>query len=113
MEVMMTARQIGLIAEDGSNVFGTIERDAVLAVLSDLAVLHPADADLFVNAADRVLAARSAGVERLDSTSFLGRTNLAGEIQLTYRSDMADVFMDLAIDLGIRQSATRSPATTP
>lgn len=104
MDVMMTARKIGLIGEDGSNVFGTIEREAVLAVLSDLARAHPADVDLIEAAADRVRQARSAGVERLEQTSFLGRTNPTGEIHLTYRSDMADVFMDLAIDLGIRHS---------
>ena len=112
MDVMMTARRIGLIAEDGSNVFGTIERDTVLAVLSDLVLDYPTDADLFATAADRVEQARSAGVERLDSTSFLGRSKGAGEIRLSYRADMAEVFMDLAIDLGIRHSANRSPAAS-
>lgn len=111
MDVMMTARRIGLIADDGSNVFGTIERHAVLAVLSDLALDHPNDADLFAVAADRVMHARSAGVERLDSNSFLGRKNEEGEIHLSYRADMADAFMDLAIDLGIRHNANRSPAS--
>lgn len=111
MDVMMTARRIGLIAEDGSNVFGTIERDAVLAVLTDLALDHPNDSDLFAVAAERVMQARSAGVERLDANSFLGRRTAAGEIHLNYRADMAETFMDLAIDLGIRDSAHRSPAT--
>lgn len=110
MDVMMTARQIGLIGEDGSNVFGTIERDAVLAVLSTLALEQSADADLFAGAVKQVHAARSAGVERLERTSFLGRTNESGEIHLNYRSDMAAIFMDLAIDIGIRHSnAAPSP----
>lgn len=114
MDVMMTARQIGLIGEDGGNVFGTIEQDAVLAVLSDWALEDIADADLFADAVGKVHSARSAGVERLEKTSFLGRTNESGEIQLNYRSDIADIFLDLAIDLGLRHStASPSPAPAP
>ncbi len=113
MDVMMRARQIGLIGEDGNNVFGTIERDSVLAMLSEVALHHPLDTDLINAAVERVTSARSAGVERLEKTSFLGRTNEVGEIHLNYRADMADIFMDLAIDLGIRHSAPRTPAPTP
>ena len=113
MDVMMRARQIGLIGEDGNNVFGTIERHSVLAVLAEVALSHPADTDLIDDAVDRVKRARSAGVERLEKTSFLGRTNEVGEIHLNYRADMADIFMDLAIDLGIRHTATPSPAPAP
>jgi len=47
---------------------------------------------------------RSAGVERLGSTDFLGRNNTTGEIQLSYRAEMANIFLDLAIDLGLRHS---------
>jgi hypothetical protein len=108
MDVMTTARSIGLIGADGSDVFGTIERDVVLGVLADLARDNDADGDLFVATVKRVLAARSAGVERLGSTDFLGRNNRTGEIQLSYRAEMAAIFLDLAIDLGLRR--TPSPA---
>ena len=111
MDVMTTARNIGLIAADGSSVFGTIERHVVVAALSELALTSVADADLFEAAVTRVNASRSAGVERLGATSFLGRTDAAGEIQLSYRAEMADVFMDLAIDLGIRHSARPQAST--
>ena len=106
MDVMTTARKIGLIGADGSDVFGTIERDAVLGALRDIAVFYEADADLFATAATRVLASRSAGIERLGSTDFLGRGNATGEIQLSYRAEMANIFLDLAIDLGLRHSRT-------
>lgn len=111
MDVMMTARNIGLIGADGGDVFGTIERHVVIAALGELALGDSDDADLFAAAVQRVNEARSAGVERLGETSFLGRTNAAGEIQLSYRAEMADIFMDLAIDLGIRH--TPAPAATP
>lgn len=111
MDVMMTARNIGLIGADGGNVFGTIERHIVIAALSELALADIGGADLFAAAVERVNGARSAGIERLGETSFLGRTNDSGEIQLSYRAEMADIFMDLAIDLGIRN--TPAPAATP
>jgi hypothetical protein len=49
------------------------------------------------------------------ASDFLGRassaqTNVAGEIQLSYRAEMAAIFMDLAIDLGIRHSAASAGA---
>ncbi len=113
MDVMMTARNIGLIGADGSNVFGTIERHVVLAALSELALTDIDDADLFAVAVGRVNSARSAGVERLGETSFLGRTNDTGEIQLSYRAEMADIFMDLAIDLGIRKTPARAATPAP
>jgi hypothetical protein len=111
MDVMMTARNIGLIGADGGNVFGTIERHVVVAALAELALESADDADLFAAAVDRVNTARSAGVERLGATSFLGRTNDAGEIQLSYRAEMADIFMDLAIDLGIRHTPAPAPTS--
>jgi len=104
MDVMTTARNIGLIGADGGDVFGTIEREAVLIALRDIAVFYDSDADLFDAAAARVRASRSAGVERLGSTDFLGRNNGTGEIQLSYRAEMANIFLDLAIDLGLRHS---------
>ena len=108
MDVMTTARTIGLIGADGSDVFGTIERDAVLAALADLAREQGTDADLFEAAAARVAASRSAGVEKLEKSGFLGRTAVNGEIQLSYRAEMAAIFVDLAIDLGLRHAP--SPA---
>lgn len=113
MDVMMTARNIGLIGADGGNVFGTIERHIVLAALSELALADTGGADLFATAVERVNSARSAGVERLGETSFLGRINDIGEIQLSYRAEMADIFMDLAIDLGIRKTPAPSPTPAP
>ena len=111
MDVMMTARSIGLIGADGGDVFGTIERRAVIEAIEDLARADAADADLFSAAIERVLASRSAGVERLGTTSFLGRTDAAGEIQLSYRAAMAEIFLDLAIDLGLRHSASAERST--
>jgi len=111
MDVMTTARKIGLIGADGSDVFGTIERDAVLAALRDISVFYDSDGDLFDAAAARVRASRSAGIERLGSTDFLGRNNATGEIQLSYRAEMANIFLDLAIDLGLRHSRTPADVT--
>jgi len=110
MDVMTTARNIGLIGADGSEVFGTIEREAVLAELGDLALFYETDVDLFDAATERVRASRSAGVERLGATGFLGRNNPTGEIQLSYRAEMASIFLDLAIDLGLRHSPAPAPA---
>ena len=110
MDVMSTARNIGLIAADGGSVFGTIERHVVIAALNELALADTDDADLFAGAIENVMASRSAGVERLGSTSFLGRTDDSGEIQLSYRSAMADIFLDLAIDLGLRHSVNSQPS---
>lgn len=111
MDVMTTARNIGLIGADGSDVFGTIERDAVLQALRDIAVFYEAEADLFAAAAERVNAARSAGVERMGDIDFLGRGNTTGEIQLSYRAEMASIFLDLAIDVGLRHSPAPADVT--
>jgi hypothetical protein len=110
MDVMSTARNIGLIAADGGSVFGTIERHVVIAALNELALTGVDDSDLFAAAIDSVMTSRSAGVERLGSTSFLGRTDESGEIQLSYRAAMADIFLDLAIDLGLRHSVNSAPS---
>jgi hypothetical protein len=111
MDVMATARKIGLMGEDGSNVFGTIEQHVVLTALGELALDDIADADLFAAAVQRVNKGRSAGVERLGATNFLGRVSENGEIQLNYRAEMADIFMDLAIDIGLRHSAAPTPTS--
>jgi hypothetical protein len=104
MDVMATARAIGLVAADGDAVFGTIERDDVLAVLNELSGAHPGNDDLFAEAALRVDLARSAGTELLDADSVFARTRASREVQLRYRSEMAEVFSDLAIDLGLRRA---------
>ncbi|MGD9702049.1 MAG: hypothetical protein AB7Q42_04765 [Acidimicrobiia bacterium] len=109
---MVTARTIGLVDENGADTFGTIERDDVLAALSELAAAHPGNDDLFDEAALRVELSRSAGVEHLDRDSVFARHRSTQEIHLRYRAEMAAVFSDLAIDLGIRLSASVVAATT-
>ena len=108
MTVMEKARGIGLVADTGA-VTGTIDEEVVLAAIAELAAEHPADDDLYADAAMRVRLARSAGVVQPDVTSVLHRSRQGSPVQLRYRSEMADVFTDLAIDIGVRaaQSLTR------
>ena len=101
MTVMESARAIGLVAEAGS-VTGTIDEEVVLAAIAELAAEQPADDDLYADAAMRVQLARSAGVVQPDVTSVLHRSRGGAPVQLRYRSEMADVFTDLAIDVGLR-----------
>ena len=103
MKVMDAARTIGIVVTDG-DVSGTIDERKVLAALADLANDDPANVDLFHDVAARVVLARSAGAEgpltsgtRVDP----GDTTT----QLRYRSEMADLFLDLAIDVGLRQGS--------
>ncbi len=103
MDVLATAAAIGLTADAGGDGLGTIEEDVVLAALSDLAAAHPEAADLFAEAAARVQLARSAGVERLDAGSVFAARRGSREIQLRYRSEMREIFTDLAIDLALRR----------
>jgi hypothetical protein len=104
VNVTSVARSIGLIGEDRREVFGTIDQDVVLAALSDLALAAPGDEDLFADAAMRVQLSRSAGVEQFDAKSVLNRSRSGEAIQLRYRSEMADVFTDLAIDVAMRDA---------
>ena len=104
VNVTAVARSIGLIGDDRREVFGTIDQDVVLAALSELAVTDPDDEDLFADAGMRVQLARSAGVEQFDAKSVLNRSRAGGAIQLRYRSEMADVFTDLAIDVALRHA---------
>jgi hypothetical protein len=104
VNVTEVARSIGLVADDRSDVSGTVDQDVVLAAISELAVARPGNDDLFADAAMRVQLARSAGVEHVDATSVLNRSRTASTIQLRYRSEMADVFTDLAIDVGLREA---------
>lgn len=75
----------------------------MLTSISTLAAGQPGNDDLFGDAAERVRLARSAGVVQPDPTSVLHRAH-ARPVQLRYRSEMADVFVDLAIDVGLREA---------
>ena len=104
MNVSAAARSIGLVRDDGRAVAGTIDEDVVLASISSLAAAHPGNDDLFADAAMRVQLARSAGIVEPDPTSVLYRSRTGRTVQLRYRSEMADVFTDLAIDVGLRDA---------
>lgn len=93
---MDAARTIGL-----DLVAGTIDQEDVLSALADLAEVDPENDQLFREAAARVRRARSAGVEEFDAGSRLTGPKVA-TTQLRYRSEMAEVFTDLAIDVGLR-----------
>lgn len=110
VNVTGAARSIGLVDDDRSDVFGTIDQDVVLASISELAVASPDDADLFADAAMRVELARSAGVEPVDAKSVVNRSRRGSIVQLRYRSEMAEVFTDLAIDVGLRHAARLAAA---
>jgi hypothetical protein len=104
VNVTAAARSIGLVRDDAREVHGTIDEDVVLTSISSLAAAHPGNDDLFADAAMRVQLARSAGVLQPDPTSVLYRSRAGGTVQLRYRSEMADVFTDLAIDVGLRDA---------
>ena len=99
MKVMDVARTIGLT--DGQ-VSGTIDEADVLGALAELAEGDPENVDLFADATARVRRARSAGIEALDASSRAMWSRQTATIQLRYRSEMADIFTDLAIDVGLR-----------
>ena len=102
MDVLETAAVMGLTGHAGDDVLGTIEEDVVLSALTELAAGHPGLDDLFDEADARVRQARSAGLDRMDPDSVFARRHAGSEIQLRYRADMLDVFIDLAIDVGLR-----------
>ena len=104
MNVSAAARSIGLVRDDGREVYGTIDQDVVLTSISSLAAAHPGNDDLFADAAMRVQLARSAGVVQPDPTGLLQRSPTGATVQLRYRTEMADVFTDLAIDIGLREA---------
>jgi len=104
VNVITVARSIGISADDRGEVSGTIDQEVVLAAISQLSAALPGNDDLFADAAMRVQLARSAGVEQLDPKSVLNRSAAAATVQLRYRSEMADVFTDLAIDVGLRDA---------
>lgn len=110
MNVMTSARAIGLVTLDRSDVSGTIDEAVVLAAISELAAEHRGHDDLFADAATRVRVARSAGVVHTDPTSVLHRSRDGAAVHLRYRSEMADVFTDLAIDIGLRDATSLAEA---
>ena len=104
MSVIAVARSIGLVSDARGEVSGTIDQNVVLAAISDLATAHTGNDDLFADAAVRVRRARSAGVVQPDPTGLLHRSSAGATVQLRYRTEMADVFTDLAIDIGLREA---------
>ena len=101
MNIMDVARSLGLVVSSGT-VTGTIDQQKVLGALAELAESDPAHADLYAEAADHVRSLRSAGMETHESNSFQTHTGADVTTQLRYRSEMADLFTDLAIDVGLR-----------
>lgn len=102
MNIMDVARAIGLVVSNGE-VAGTIDQQKVLSALAELTEEDPAHADLYAAAAEHVRSARSAGVETHEANSFQMRPGAEATTQLRYRSEMADLFTDLAIDVGLRR----------
>lgn len=111
MKVMDVARTLGLVATDGE-VTGTIDQQRVLDALAELAESDKNNADLVAFVAEQVRAARSAGVEVHDPHSVRVRPDGATTTQLRYRSEMADLFTDLAIDVGLRHHEESLVTTT-
>ena len=110
MNVMAIARSIGLVSDDRREVSGTIDEAVVLASISELAAANPGNDDLFADAAMRVQLARSAGAEHPEATGALHRSRDGTSVQLRYRSEMAEVFIDLAIDVGLRDAESLANA---
>ena len=109
MDVIETAAAIGLTTIEGDDLLGTIEEAVVVAALSDLAAAHPGLDDLFAQAVARAQRARSAGVDHIDPGSVFARRGPGSEIQLRYRADMLELFIDLAIDVGIESAQPATP----
>lgn len=101
MNIMGVARSLGLVVSNGT-VVGTIDQQKVLGALVELAENDPAHADLYAEAAERVRSGRSAGMETHEMNGVHSRPGAEATTQLRYRSEMADLFTDLAIDVGLR-----------
>jgi hypothetical protein len=101
VNVIAAAHSIGLTGGDRGGVSGTIDEEVVLAAISELALANPGNDDLFADAAARVRLARSAGVVQPAEVGVFSGSRGAS-VQLRYRSEMAEVFTDLAIDIGLR-----------
>ncbi len=107
---MSVARSIGLTASNGGEVSGTIPEGVVLDAISALASALPGNDDVFADAAMQVQLGRSAGVQHRDANSVLHRSGTPQDVQLRYRREMSDLFMDLAIDIGLREAARLADA---
>ena len=101
MNIIDVARSLGLVVSNGT-VAGTIDEQRVLGALVELAENDPAHADLYAEAAEHVRSGRSAGMETHEENSVQMRPGAEATTQLRYRSEMADLFTDLAIDVGLR-----------
>jgi hypothetical protein len=111
VNVMNAARAIGVVTTSNAAT-GTIDEAKVLGALTGLAEREPEHRDLFDEAASRVKRSRSAGVEQLDENSVATRHSTGATIQLRYRSEIAEIFTDLAIDVGLRQSSALAGAVS-
>lgn len=109
MNVMDVARTFGLTDDP---VTGTIDEADVLSALAELAESDVANEDLYDEAATRVRQSRSAGLEEFDPTSWTAASRAGAPIQLRYRSEMAGIFTDLAIDVGLRDYGALADAAT-
>ena len=104
MSVIAVAQSIGLVSDARGEVSGTIDQKVVLAAIASLAAAHPGNDDLLADAARRVQCARSAGVVQPDPAGLLNRSLAGVSVQLRYRGEMADVFTDIAINIGLREA---------
>ena len=111
MSVISVGRSIGLVSDARGEVSGTIDQNVVLAAISGLATAHPGHDDLLADAARSVRCARSAGLVQPDRTGHFYRSPTGATVQLRYRSEMADVFTDLAIDIGLGEAKRLADAT--
>jgi len=109
MNIMDAARSLGLVDSNGT-MAGTVDQQNVLGALVELAENDPTHADLYGEAAEFVQGARSAGMEILEANGLKSRPGAEETTQLRYRSEMADLFIDLAIDVGLRNQALAASA---
>lgn len=111
MNIIDVARAMG-VDVTSNEVTGAIDEVNVLGALADLIERDPENQDLYDEAAARVRQSRSAGVEEIPSGSVLTRPSKVAVVttQLRYRSEMADIFTDLAIDVGLRDQRKLVPA---
>jgi len=110
MDVMTAARDLGLTGDAGGG-FGTIEEPSVIEALLDLGKGHPGHGDLFADAVAKVQRSRSAGQLHIDADSVFAKNRTERDVQLRYRAEMAELFLDLAIDLGSLEQAQAPTAT--
>ena len=106
MNVMDVAHAAGITSGQAT---GTVDEAHVLTLLSQLSEHDQANADLYGEAVRRVRRGRSAGLEHFEASVLRGASE-GTPTQLRYRSEMAEIFTDLAIDVGLRQLDEVTPA---